>query len=102
LSLYLTWWIWTPIQFSIYKLNILHPLFYHVPTIKRKSNKKNKNASSKYHGVYFSKSLKSYVSMIRIGNKSKYIGLSKDEKVAAQLYNDFVIKNNLERDLNDI
>ncbi len=44
------------------------------------------NGTSKYKGVSWRKNRKSWVAQIYIDGKAKYIGSSKDEKVASKMY----------------
>ena len=57
-------------------------------------------AASKYNCVYKNKN--SWMVIIRINNSSKYIGNFKTEIDAAKAFNQFCIKNNLNRELNII
>lgn len=50
------------------------------------------NSSSKYKGVYYSKSKKRYVVSITEEGKTVYIGSSKNEEEAAILYNEYAKK----------
>lgn len=69
---------------------------------KNKLNKFYKNQSSKYKGVYYDKIKKRYRASATLNYKKIHIGDFKVDKDAALAYNDFVIKNNLNRELNII
>jgi group I intron endonuclease len=60
------------------------------------------NSSSKYYGVSFHKQGNFWVVTITMNGKTKHIGTFKTEILAAQAYNDYVIKNNLPNPLNEI
>jgi hypothetical protein len=57
---------------------------------------------SGYRGVYYKKNRKRWVSTIRNKNKRTEIGSYKTKELAAQAYNDFVIKNKTFHPLNII
>ncbi len=59
-----------------------------------------KNKSSKYVCVYWSKRANKWASAIKSDKKRAFLGYFKNEKTAAQAYDDYVIKHNLNRKLN--
>lgn len=65
--------------------------------------KKNINSSSKYFGVCMKKGRKGniyWMAFTRINKKQKYLGIFKIEIDAAKAYDNFIIKNNIDRPLN--
>ena len=67
---------------------------YETPAQKRKS--------SKYVGVTWDKSTGKWVSQIQVDKKNINLGYFKNEKAAAQAYNNYAIKHKLDRKLNVI
>jgi hypothetical protein len=72
-----------------------------------KNYKPNKtNATSQYKGVFFNKKINQFVSYYRLGKdqnyKIIYLLYTKNENEAAKAYNEYIIKNNLNRELNII
>ena len=57
-----------------------------VVTTRENSNKKHLKSSSKYTGVYWSKSTNKWRAEIFIDRKKKYLGLFKDELKASEAY----------------
>lgn len=66
----------------------------------RRNSSDCSTAVSKFNCVYRNKN--SWMVVIRINNISKYIGNFKTEIDAAKAFNQFCIKNNLDRELNNI
>lgn len=60
----------------------------------------SKKKSSKYDGVSFKKKPQKWESSIYFNGKYNYIGSYKSELEAAKSYNDFVLKNNINKKLN--
>lgn len=52
----------------------------------------NTSSNSKYKGVYYDKSKETYITAITVDGKTVRIGSSKNEEVAAILYNDYTKK----------
>ena len=57
---------------------------------------KRKNATSKYHGVYFNKRSKSWNTSCSIDGKFKHIGYFKNEIDAAKAYDNYIKLNGTE------
>lgn len=61
---------------------------------------KSKTASSKFFGIYYNKKKERWIVSIKIYGKTKYIGCSKDEVVAAKIYDKYIFENKLNYPLN--
>jgi len=59
--------------------------------------KKRKELSSQYIGVYWNKKSKKWKAQTKINNKSIYIGIFDNEEDAGKAYNDCIIKHNLQQ-----
>lgn len=68
--------------------------------IKLREEKRIKNKSSKFHGVYWKRGNHKWAATTRVNHRCVHVGLFKDEIEAALAYNDYVIKNNLNRKIN--
>ena len=64
--------------------------------------KKNKMSSSTYHGISFDNTRKKWRCYFQHKNKQHYGGYFDDEIDAAKAYNEYCVKNNLDRPLNKI
>ena len=67
--------------------NCLNNKLYNLQLITQRLNaSKDRKGTSKYTGVFFSKSNGKYISSIRLNGKSKHLGYFVNEKEAAQAY----------------
>lgn len=68
--------------------------------IRKSQKRKNINSSSKYYGVYFDKESGKWRTYLTIGKKKKWLNRHVFEIDAAKEYDEYVIKNNMDRPLN--
>ena len=62
----------------------------------------NKNNKSGYKGVYLESRSNKYIAQITVNYRGIYLGRYECPKEAAEVYNTYVVKNNLEHLLNEI
>jgi len=68
----------------------------------RNTRKLMSTNSSGYRGVSRSKTKNKWISQIRVGKKSVYIGVFLSKEYAAIAYDDYILKHNLEHTMNKI
>ena len=66
------------------------------PTIQSRNQRKRRDNTSGYKGVYYYKGRNKYIAQICVNNKNKRLGYFKIAVEGAIAYNNYIIENNLE------